>query len=65
MEIELDKLTELELEGLFAWEKVEKSTYEFYDNVQQAIFIENDLNLYRINRTVYTGFDLLSDVGGI
>ena len=39
--------------------------YEHDDNVHLSLSFELDLNLYIIQRQVYTTLDLLSDLGGL
>mmetsp|Transcript_7918 Transcript_7918/g.9119 ORF Transcript_7918/g.9119 Transcript_7918/m.9119 type:complete len:84 (+) Transcript_7918:74-325(+) len=39
--------------------------YEKKDNVWISITIERGLGLTEYSRTTYTGFDLISDVGGL
>ena len=39
--------------------------YEFFDNVQMQLTYEFDLNLYRIDRDVYSILDWIGDVGGL
>ena len=39
--------------------------YEFQDNVHLQITFEFDLNLYRIDRDVYSVLDWVGDVGGL
>ena len=39
--------------------------YEKKDRVWLSITIEMDLNVVELERTTYTYFDLLSDVGGL
>jgi len=39
--------------------------YENEDDVWIGVTIERDLDLKLMNRTIYTGFDFLSDIGGL
>lgn len=39
--------------------------YEKDDNVWVSVNIERDLNMNAFERTVYTSFDFLSDLGGL
>lgn len=39
--------------------------YEKDDHVWLSLTIERSLNMQFVERTVYTGFDFLSDVGGL
>ena len=52
-------------EDLFTLEKVETRPYEKSDPTWIAITIEMDLSMTNYERTLYTLFDLLSDVGGL
>jgi hypothetical protein len=39
--------------------------YEFFDNVHMQITFEFDLNLYRVDRDVYSMLDWVGDLGGL
>ena len=39
--------------------------YEFPDNVQMQVTYEFDLNLYRVDREVYSFLDWIGDIGGL
>ena len=39
--------------------------YEKKDNIWVSVTVERDLGRTDYDRTFYTGFDLLSDVGGL
>ena len=52
-------------EDLFTLKKVETRPYEKSDSTWISITIEVDLSLINYERTLYTAFDLLSDVGGL
>ena len=61
----LDDMTKQEYEDLFKLTRKEVLPYEKLDNVWISVTIEMDLNLMTYERTLYTMFDLLSDVGGL
>ena len=65
MGIELDELTLDVKKGLFKLEQITTYPYEKEDNVWISVTIERNLNLTEFERTIYTGFDFLSDVGGL
>ena len=52
-------------DGLFKLEQLYSLPYEKKDNVWVSITIERSLAVLEVARTVYTGFDFLSDVGGL
>ena len=39
--------------------------YEKDDNVWISLTVERDLSLRVLSRNIYTGFDFLSDIGGL
>ena len=53
------------IDGLFKFEQMGAWPYEKDDNVWVSVNIERDLNMNAFERTVYTSFDFLSDVGGL
>ena len=61
----LDDMTKQEYEDLFKLTRKEVLPYEKFDNTWISVTIEMDLNLMTYERTLYTMFDLLSDVGGL
>lgn len=61
----LDDLTKMELTGVFKMEESPVFSYEKIDNTWMAITVEMNLNLMTYERTIYTMFDLLSDIGGL
>ena len=63
--IGLNKLTQEDIEGLFHLEQMVTMPYEKNDHVWLSLTIERSLSMQSIERTVYTGFDFLSDVGGL
>ena len=65
MYIELDEVTLDVKKGLFKLEQITTYPYEKNDNVWISITVERNLDLTEFNRTIYTGFDFLSDVGGL
>ena len=58
-------MTKQEYEDLFKLTRKEVLPYEKFDNTWISVTIEMDLNLMTYERTLYTMFDLLSDVGGL
>ena len=65
MYIELDEVTLDVKKGLFKLEQITTYPYEKKDNVWVSVTVERNLDLTEFNRTIYTGFDFLSDVGGL
>ena len=61
----LDDWTLQPYEDLFKVSRKEVLPYEKADNVWLSVTLEMDLNLMTYERTLYTMFDLLSDVGGL
>ena len=55
----------IEKDGLFKLEQLSNLPYEKPDNVWVSITVERSLAVNEVQRTVYTGFDFLSDVGGL
>ena len=39
--------------------------YDFFDNIQTAIAFEMNLDLKRIDRSIYSFLDFLGDIGGL
>ena len=61
----LDDWTEIAMTDLFKLVPQATRPYEKPNNVWLCITVEMDLSLMTYERTVYTMFDLLSDVGGL
>ena len=61
----LDDLTKVEYEDLFKLNQHNVLPYEKPDDVWISVTIEMDLSLIAYERTLYTFFELLSDVGGL
>ena len=61
----LDDFTLYAHDDLFKLNKAEIMPYEKQDNNWMSITIEMDTGLMTYERTVYTLFDLLSDIGGL
>lgn len=61
----LDELTELRDTSIFRLEKLSPTPAFLDKNLLQGIQIELSPNLVLIERTGYTLFDFLSDVGGL
>ena len=64
-QIMLDDWTLQPYNDLFKVSRKDLLPYERSDNVWISVTIEMDLNLMTYERTLYTMFDLLSDVGGL
>ena len=62
--VQLDYLTRIDIDNLFRIEKQEVMPYEKFDNTWISVTIERSLNMMHYERKVYTGLELLSDVGG-
>ena len=62
--INLDEITKIENSSVFSIKELPSRPYNFDDDVVQNISIEMDLDLIRISRQVYSGFDALADIGG-
>ena len=54
-----------ERDDLFSITKKEVLPYEKVDNVHVSVTIEVNLTLQKFERSIYTVFDLLSDIGGL
>ena len=52
-------------ENVFTLKKKDVLPYEKDDSVQISVTVEMDLSLMQYSRSIYTFFDLLSDVGGL
>ena len=65
LNIELDELTLDVRKGLFKLEQITTYPYEKKDNVWISVTVERNLAMTEFERTIYTGFDFLSDVGGL
>ena len=63
--IELDEWTQELKPDLFKLNEQRVLPYEEKDNVWVRVTVEMDLNTMEVQRTRYTVFDLLSDVGGL
>ena len=63
--IQLDDWTGQNHEDLFHLTPLNLLPYEHDDNVWTSVTIEMDLNRVDYDRSRYTFFDLLSDVGGL
>ena len=61
----LDDLTLHPYDDLFKMNKAELRSYERKDSTWTSVTLEMDLSLQTYERTVYTLFDLLSDIGGL
>ena len=61
----LDDLTLHPYDDLFKMNKAELRSYERKDSTWTSVTLEMDLSLQTFERTVYTLFDLLSDIGGL
>ena len=61
----LNDVTKLTVEGLFSLNRRGSLPYEESDNTWIMVSIEMDPNLTVYERSVYTYFDLLSDIGGL
>ena len=63
--IELGSITLKKHSNLFKLEPLSLFPYEKKDNVWVSVTIERNLGLSVLSRTLYTGFDFVSDVGGL
>lgn len=54
-----------EQDNLFKLEPLSLFPYEKKDNVWVSVTLERNLGISELNRTIYTGFDFISDVGGL
>lgn len=64
MSMELNELTLDVKKDLFNIERQIILPYEKHDDVWVSVSLERNLALTEFSRTIYTGFDFLSDVGG-
>ena len=65
LSIDLNHLTTRNIEGLFKFEPMAIKPYEKNDSVWISVTVERSLTMLFYERTVYTTFDFLSDVGGL
>ena len=65
LSIDLNYLTTRNVEGLFKFEPMGIMPYEKNDSVWISVTVERSLTMLYYERTVYTTFDFLSDVGGL
>jgi len=65
MSIELGDVTLHEESGLFKLDPLSLLPYEKKDDVWVSVTLERGLGLTEYSRTTYTGFDFISDVGGL
>ena len=63
--VELGRVTMEEHEGLFTLKQLTPLPYEKKNNVWVSVTIERDLDMRELERTIYTAFDFVSDVGGL
>lgn len=63
--IELGSVTLAEHSNLFKLEPLSLFPYEKKDSVWVSVTIERNLGISVLSRTIYTGFDFVSDVGGL
>ena len=61
----LDELTLTSMDDLFTVKKYDVIPYERQLDNWISVSFEMDLNMIRIERKLYTVFDMLSDVGGL
>ena len=61
----LNDITRLDVEGLFSMNRKDSLPYEEDDDTWIMVTVEMDPNLMKYERTIYTFFDLLSDLGGL
>ena len=50
---------------MFTLKKKELFPYEAFDNIWVSVTVEMDLSLLTYERTIFTLFDMLSDIGGL
>ena len=65
LSIDLNHLTTRNIGGLFKFEPMAIKPYEKNDSVWISVTVERSLTMLFYERTVYTTFDFLSDVGGL
>ena len=61
----LNDVTKMDVGGLFSMNRRGSLPYEENDATWIMITVEMDPNLMMYERSVYTFFDLLSDIGGL
>ena len=61
----LNDVTKIDVGGLFSMNRRDSLPYEEDDDTWIMVTVEMDPNLTVYDRSVYTYFDLLSDVGGL
>ena len=61
----LNDITRLDVGGLFSMNRRDSFTYEEGDDTWIMVTVEMDPNLMMYERSIYTFFDLLSDLGGL
>ena len=61
----LNDVTKIDVGGLFSMNKRDSLPYEGDDDTWIMVTVEMDPNLTMYERSVYTFFDLLSDLGGL
>lgn len=65
MGIEMGVFTQKDEENLFRIEQLPNMSYEKDDNAWISISFERNLDKKELSRAIYTGFDFLSDMGGL
>ena len=55
----------LEQEDIFQVKQTETRPYEYFDNVHTSINYEMNLDRIKIQRNVFSVFELLGDLGGM
>ena len=61
----LNDITEIDVSGLFSLNTKDILPYEKNDNTWISVTVEVDPNLMMYERSVYTVFDMMSDIGGL
>ena len=61
----LNDVTKIDVGGLFSMNRRDSLPYEVKDDTWIMVTVEMDPNLTMYERSVYTFFDLLSDLGGL
>ena len=61
----LNDVTKIDVGGLFSMNRRDSLPYEEDDDTWIMVTVEMDPNLTMYERSVYTFFDLLSDLGGL